>query len=85
MGAKKDKLIAYQKMALLDEYMARLNDYQEATRRATNEVNKLAESQFGSLLAQLALIKGYRVDGHVCISKSTSSKCCLMCYSLLIS
>lgn len=71
VGTKKDKLVAYRKIALLEEYMERMNDYQKSYRLASVEANRLAEEQFASLRGQLAQIKSYKVDGYVCISKGT--------------
>lgn len=70
VGTKKDKLIAYRKVELLEEYMQRTNDYQESNRLANAEANKLAEEQFATLRGRFAQIELYRVDGYVCISKS---------------
>lgn len=72
VGTKKDKLIAYRKMVLLEQYMQKTNDYQESSRLANLQANKLAEEQFATLRGQLAQIKSYKADGYVCISQSTN-------------
>lgn len=72
VGTKKDKLIAYRKMALLEEYMQKTNNYQESNCLANMQANKLAEEQFATLRGQLARIKAYKVDGYACMSKSKS-------------
>lgn len=70
IGTKKDKLVAYRKMQLLEEYMQKTNDYQESNRLANIEADKLAEEQFMALREQLSQIKNYKADGYVCLSKS---------------
>lgn len=72
VGTKKDKLIAYRKMLLLEEYMQKTNNYQESIRLANVEAGKLADEQFATLRGELSRIKSYKVDGYICISKSTS-------------
>lgn len=57
-------------MQLLEEYMAKTNDYQESNRLANLEADKLAEEQFLALREQLSQIKSYKADGYVCLSKS---------------
>jgi GTPase SAR1 family protein len=72
VGTKKDKLIAYRKMELLEQYMKQTNDYKEASKLATAEANKLADEQFGKLKDQLSEIEHYKADGYCCISKGKS-------------
>ncbi|KAK9424118.1 hypothetical protein SUNI508_03606 [Seiridium unicorne] len=69
VGTKKDKLVGYRKMQLLEQYMAKTNDYQMAIRLATDEANQSAEDQFSQLRAQLSQIKHYKADGYCCLSK----------------
>lgn len=73
IGTKKDKLLGYRKMQLLEEYMEKLNDYQEASRLANVEADEAAQEQFMALREQLSQIKGYKADGYVCLSKSKGS------------
>lgn len=73
VGTKKDKLIAYRKMQLLEEYMEKTNDYKESNRLANIEAEKAANETFLALRDQLAEIKSYKADGFVLISKSESS------------
>jgi hypothetical protein len=56
-------------MALLEQYMQKLNDYTEASRLANLEAEKMAEEQFGKLREQLSQIEHYKADGYCCISK----------------
>lgn len=70
IGTKKDKLVAFRKMQLLEQYMEKTNDYQESNRLANLEADKLAQDQFDALREQLSQIKSYKADGYVCISKS---------------
>ncbi|KAK5073607.1 hypothetical protein LTR64_007255 [Lithohypha guttulata] len=70
VGTKKDKLVGYRKMQLLEEYMQKLDDYQEANRLATIEADKVAQEQFLALRDQLSQIKSYKADGYVCLSKN---------------
>jgi len=70
VGTKKDKLVAFRKMQLLEDYMQKTNDYQESNRLANLEADKLAQEQFLSLRDQLSHIKSYKADGYVCLSKS---------------
>lgn len=74
VGTKKDKLVGYRKMQLLEEYMQKLDDYQEANRLATIEADKVAQEQFLALRDQLSQIKSYKADGYVCLSKSKLSR-----------
>lgn len=69
VGTKKDKLVAYRKMELLDQYMKQTNDYKEANKLATIEADRLAEEQFGKLRDQLSNIEHYKADGFCSISK----------------
>lgn len=69
IGTKKDKLIAYRKMELLEKYMQTTNDYQDARRLADQEADRLSEEQFMLLKEQLAQIKNYKADGYCCLSK----------------
>lgn len=69
VGTKKDKLVGYRKMQLLEQYMAKNNDYQAALRLATDEANQSAEDQFAQLRSQLSQIKHYKADGYCCLSK----------------
>jgi GTP-binding protein EngB required for normal cell division len=73
VGTKKDKLVAYRKMEMLDQYMKQTNDYKEASRLATLEADKLADEQFGKLRDQLSQIEHYKADGYCSISKGESS------------
>jgi hypothetical protein len=61
--------VAFRKMALLEEYMQKLNDYTEASRLANEQADKLADEQFGKLRDQLSQIEHYKADGYCCISK----------------
>jgi len=70
IGTKKDKLVAFRKMLLLEQYMEKTNDYQESNRLANLEAEKLAQEQFNALRDRLSQIKSYKADGYVCISKS---------------
>lgn len=70
VGTKKDKLIAFHKMQLLEQFMQKTNDYQESNRLANLEADRLANEQFVALRDQLAQIKTYKADGYVLISKS---------------
>ncbi|KIV98906.1 hypothetical protein, variant [Verruconis gallopava] len=69
VGTKKDKLVAFRKMQLLEEYMKDTNDFKEASKRANLEADKLAEEQFGKLRDQFSQIEHYKADGYCCISK----------------
>ncbi|KAH6656525.1 hypothetical protein BKA67DRAFT_618608 [Truncatella angustata] len=69
VGTKKDKLVGYRKMQLLEEYMAKSGDYKEAIRLANEEANQSAEDQFSQLRSQLSQIKHYKADGYCCLSK----------------
>lgn len=69
VGTKKDKLVAFRKMELLEAHMQKTNDYKEASKLATAEANKAADEQFGKLKDQLSEIEHYKADGFCCISK----------------
>ena len=69
VGTKKDKLVAYRKMELLEQYMKQMNDYKEASKLATIEADKAADEQFDKLREQLSQIQHYKADGFCCISK----------------
>lgn len=72
VGTKKDKLVAFRKMQLLEEYMQKSNDYKQASKLAATEANRLAEEQFMGLKDQLSQIEHYKADGYCCISKGQS-------------
>jgi GTP-binding protein EngB required for normal cell division len=72
VGTKKDKLVGYRKMQLLEEYMSKTDDYQTALRLANEQANQSAEDQFAQLRDQLSQIKHYKADGYCCLSKSKS-------------
>ena len=74
VGTKKDRLVAFRKMELLEQYMERTGDYKEANRLATEEANEHAEKQFSLLRDQLSSLDHYKADGYSCISKGKSSK-----------
>ena len=69
IGTKKDKLAAFHKMQLLDQYMQKTGDYPEANRLANLEADQMAEQQFQELRKQLSQIQHYKADGFSCISK----------------
>lgn len=69
VGTKKDKLVAFQKMRLLEEYMEKNNDYKQASKLAAAEAGRLADEQFMGLKEQLSQIEHYKADGYCCISK----------------
>ncbi|KIX00191.1 uncharacterized protein Z518_10329 [Rhinocladiella mackenziei CBS 650.93] len=69
VGTKKDKLIAYRKIKLLEKYMEQTNNYQESSRLANEEASKLADEQFMALRDELSQIKHYKADGYCCLSK----------------
>ncbi|KAK6198433.1 Nonsense-mediated mRNA decay protein 5 [Pestalotiopsis sp. IQ-011] len=69
VGTKKDKLVGYRKMQLLEEYMSKTEDYPTALRLANDEANQSAEDQFSQLRDQLSQIKHYKADGYCCLSK----------------
>jgi hydroxyethylthiazole kinase-like sugar kinase family protein len=69
VGTKKDKLVAYRKMELLEAHMQKTNDYKQASKLANEEANQLADDQFMKLKDQLSQIEHYKADGYCCISK----------------
>lgn len=69
VGTKKDKLVGYRKMQLLEEYMSKTEDYPTALRLANEEANQSAEDQFSQLRDQLSQIIHYKADGYCCLSK----------------
>ncbi|KAI1418825.1 hypothetical protein F5Y12DRAFT_721615 [Xylaria sp. FL1777] len=69
VGTKKDRLVAFRKMELLESYMEKIGDYKEASRLATEEANEHAETQFLQLRDQLSVLEHYKADGYSCISK----------------
>ncbi|KAF2102894.1 hypothetical protein NA57DRAFT_9245, partial [Rhizodiscina lignyota] len=69
VGTKKDKLVAFRKMSLLEEYMQKMDDYKEASRLANEQADKMANEQFGKLRNQLSQVEHYKADGYCCISK----------------
>lgn len=75
VGTKKDKLVAYREIALLENYMQKTNDYHESKSLAHAEASKLADEQFANLRGELGQIKWYKADGYVCLSRSQSSMC----------
>ena len=72
IGTKKDKLVAFRKMQLLEQYMQKTGDYPEANRLANLEADQMAEQQFQELRKQLSQIQHYKADGFSCISKGES-------------
>lgn len=74
VGTKKDRLVAFRKMELLEEYMEKTGDYKEANRLATEEANEHAEKAFLALRDQLSTLDHYKADGYSCISKGESSQ-----------
>ncbi|EXJ65084.1 hypothetical protein A1O7_01424 [Cladophialophora yegresii CBS 114405] len=69
VGTKKDKLIAFRKIQLLEKYMEQTGNYPESQRLANEEADKLADEQFLSLREELSRIKHYKADGYCCLSK----------------
>ncbi|KAI1381013.1 hypothetical protein F4677DRAFT_452602 [Hypoxylon crocopeplum] len=69
VGTKKDKLVNYRKMQLLERLMEKTDDFREASRIASEEASKLADEQFSQLRDQLSLIEHYKADGYCCLSK----------------
>ncbi|KAI8634072.1 hypothetical protein F5Y19DRAFT_411898 [Xylariaceae sp. FL1651] len=69
VGTKKDKLVAFRKMQVLEQYMEKTGDYREASRLATLEANEAADKQFMVLQDQLSNLEHYKADGYCCISK----------------
>lgn len=62
--------MAFHKMPLLEKHMETMTNYQEASRLAQAEAEKMAQDQFLALKDQLSQIKAYKADGYVCLSKS---------------
>ncbi|KAK5273023.1 hypothetical protein LTR96_002655 [Exophiala xenobiotica] len=69
IGTKKDKLVAFHKIKLLESYMENTGDYRESKRLAAEEANQLAEEQFLALRDELSQIRHYKADGYCCLSK----------------
>ncbi|KAI0147663.1 hypothetical protein GGR57DRAFT_493783 [Xylariaceae sp. FL1272] len=69
VGTKKDKLIAFRKMELLEQYMEKTGNFKEASRLAQQEASDAAEAQFQELRNQLSNLEHYKADGYCCISK----------------
>jgi GTP-binding protein EngB required for normal cell division len=76
VGTKKDKLVAYRKIQLLEKYMERTGDYHESRRLADEEANRLADDQFLALRDELSRIKHYKADGYCCLSKGLARLYC---------
>ena len=72
VGTKKDKLVAYRKMELLEAHMKKIDDYKEASKLAAHQANEAADDQFMKLKEQLSEIEHYKADGYCCISKGES-------------
>ncbi|KAI1124449.1 hypothetical protein F5Y10DRAFT_29489 [Nemania abortiva] len=72
VGTKKDRLVAYRKMELIEAHMQKIDDYKEANRLASEEANQYAEEQFLRLRDQLSNLEHYKADGYCCISKDDS-------------
>jgi hypothetical protein len=72
IGTKKDKLVAFHKIKLLESYMENTGDYHESKRLAEKEANQLAEEQFLALRDELSQIRHYKADGYCCLSKGLS-------------
>ncbi len=69
VGTKKDKLIAYRKIHLLEKFMEKTGNYPESQRLANQEADGLAEEQFMKLRDELSQIKHYKADGFCCLSR----------------
>ncbi|RSL74498.1 hypothetical protein CEP51_011548 [Fusarium floridanum] len=69
VGTKKDKLLGYRKMQLLEEIMEETGNYKEAKKQAEEKANAIAEAQFAELRNQLSQIEHYKADGFCCLSK----------------
>ncbi|KAK5064246.1 hypothetical protein LTR84_000079 [Exophiala bonariae] len=69
IGTKKDKMVGYRKMKLLEQYMEKTNDFKESNRLATEEASKQAEDQFMGLRDELSRLPHYKADGYCCLSK----------------
>lgn len=72
IGTKKDKLIAYRKIQLLEKYMESTGNFPESQRLASVEADRMAEEQFMALRVELSQIKHYKADGYCCLSKGSS-------------
>ncbi|KAI1622333.1 hypothetical protein EDD37DRAFT_683031 [Exophiala viscosa] len=72
VGTKKDKLIAFRKIQLLEKFMEENGNYSESSRLANDEANRLADEQFMALRDELSRIKHYKADGFCCVSKGRS-------------
>ncbi|RWA10958.1 hypothetical protein EKO27_g4158 [Xylaria grammica] len=72
VGTKKDRLVAFRKMELLETLMEKTGDYKEASRLATEQANEYAEEQFLKLRDQLSNLEHYKADGYSCVSKDDS-------------
>jgi hypothetical protein len=75
IGTKKDKMVAYRKMKLLEQYMEETNNFQESNRLATEEAGKLADEQFMVLRDELSRLPHYKADGYCCLSKGLTDSC----------
>jgi hypothetical protein len=75
VGTKKDKLMAFREMALLEKFMQKTHNFDESRRLARREANRLALKQFAKLREELAQIKWYKADGYVCLSQSMRFLC----------
>ena len=69
VGTKKDKLIAFHKIQLLEKYMQKTGNYPESQQLANQDANSMAEEQFAALRDELSRIKHYKADGYCCLSK----------------
>ncbi|KEF53777.1 uncharacterized protein A1O9_10178 [Exophiala aquamarina CBS 119918] len=69
IGTKKDKMVAYRKMKLLEQYMEKTNDFKESNRLATEEASQQADDQFMVLRDELSRLPHYKADGYCCLSK----------------
>ncbi|KAI1266036.1 hypothetical protein F5Y18DRAFT_35462 [Xylariaceae sp. FL1019] len=69
VGTKKDKLVAFRKMELLEQYMEKTGNFKEASRLAQQEASDAADAQFLELRNQLSNLEHYKADGYCCISK----------------
>lgn len=69
VGTKKDKLMGYRKMQLLEEIMEETGNYKEAKKQAEEKASAIAEAQFAELRNQLSQIEHYKADGFCCLSK----------------
>ena len=74
VGTKKDKLVAFHKIQLLEKYMEQTGNYPESQRLANQEADRMAEEQFLSLREELSRIEHYKADGYCCLSKGQSKR-----------